>query len=60
MKKCLGKWLSQINGVRYLFNNNNDIDFCFRLCAKGYKIICTPNAKLFHFESASRRREVES
>lgn len=48
-----------INGVRYLFNNNNDIDFCFRLHAKGYKIICTLDAKLYHYESASRGLDVK-
>ena len=51
---------SQIKGVRYLFNNNNDIDFCFRLRAKGYKIICTPNAKLYHYESASRKSDIKN
>ncbi len=53
-------FLGQINGVRYLFNNNNDIDFCFRLREKGYKIICTPNAKLFHHESASRGLDIKN
>ncbi|MFC6790342.1 glycosyltransferase [Methylobacterium komagatae] len=32
----------------------NDVDFCLRLGARGYKTIWTPAAELFHFESVSR------
>lgn len=32
----------------------NDIDYCLNLRKEGYKIIYTPYAKLFHFESKSR------
>ncbi|WP_412759957.1 glycosyltransferase family 2 protein [Methylobacterium litchii] len=32
----------------------NDVDFCLRLGAKGWKTIWTPEAELFHFESVSR------
>ena len=32
----------------------NDVDFCLRLGAKGWKTVWTPEAELFHFESVSR------
>jgi GT2 family glycosyltransferase len=35
----------------------NDIDFCLRLRAAGYRIIWTPFAELIHHESASRGYE---
>src|SRR3546814_12738544 len=35
----------------------NDIDFCLRLGAAGYRNIWTPFAELYHHESASRGRD---
>jgi GT2 family glycosyltransferase len=35
----------------------SDVDFCVRLRARGYRIIYTPYAELYHFESASRGLE---
>lgn len=35
----------------------NDVDFCLRLRARGYRIIYTPYAELRHWESASRGLE---
>ncbi|MCH8814209.1 MAG: glycosyltransferase [Chloroflexi bacterium] len=32
----------------------NDVDFCLRARKKGYQIVYTPHAQLYHFESASR------
>lgn len=32
----------------------NDVDYCLRLRQKGYLIVYTPYAKLYHFESISR------
>jgi glycosyltransferase involved in cell wall biosynthesis len=32
----------------------NDVDFCVRVRKAGYKILWTPHAELYHFESASR------
>ena len=32
----------------------NDVDFCLRLRAKGYSIVWTPYAELYHRESATR------
>lgn len=38
----------------------NDIDFCLRLRAAGYRIVYTPYASLYHFEGSSiARREVD-
>ncbi len=34
----------------------NDVDFCLKLRHAGYLIVYTPFAKLYHHESASRRR----
>jgi O-antigen biosynthesis protein len=35
----------------------NDIDFCLKLRAQGYRIIYTPEAELYHHEHASRGSE---
>lgn len=32
----------------------NDVDFCLRVKMKGYRIIFSPHAELYHFESLSR------
>ena len=32
----------------------NDVDFCLRVVQAGYRIVYTPYAELYHFESASR------
>ena len=32
----------------------NDVDFCLRLRAAGFRNVWTPNAELFHYESKSR------
>jgi cellulose synthase/poly-beta-1,6-N-acetylglucosamine synthase-like glycosyltransferase len=38
----------------------NDVDFCLRLRAAGYRIVFTPYAELVHHESASFGRRVQS
>lgn len=35
----------------------NDVDFCLRLCAAGYRNVWTPFAELFHYESKTRGYE---
>jgi O-antigen biosynthesis protein len=35
----------------------NDVDLCLRIRSKGYRVLYTPYAELFHFESASRGYE---
>lgn len=37
----------------------NDVDYCLKLKERGFKIIWTPEAKLFHYESASRKSDVD-
>lgn len=37
----------------------NDCDFAFKVLERNYRIIWTPHAKLFHFETASRPDHVE-
>lgn len=35
-------------------NNYNDVDFSLKLRAAGYRVVVTPHARLYHFESVSR------
>jgi GT2 family glycosyltransferase len=35
----------------------NDIDFCLKLRAAGYRNVMVPRARLFHYESKSRGRD---
>jgi O-antigen biosynthesis protein len=37
----------------------NDVDLCLKMRRAGYLIVYTPFARLYHHESASRRRSVE-
>ena len=39
--------------------NYNDVDFGFKIVQSGLRIIWTPDAELFHFESKSRRTVVD-
>lgn len=36
----------------------NDIDLCLRIREKGYRIVWTPHAELYHHESASRGKDL--
>lgn len=36
----------------------NDIDLCLKLGEKGYRIVYTPHAELYHFERSSSSRDV--
>ncbi len=38
-------------------NAYNDVDFCLRLAERGFRILWTPHAELYHHESASRGYE---
>jgi GT2 family glycosyltransferase len=35
-------------------SNYNDVDFCLKVRHRGYRVVCTPAAELYHFESSSR------
>jgi GT2 family glycosyltransferase len=37
----------------------NDIDWCLRIVQKGYRIVYTPYAELYHFEGLSNNRRVQ-
>ncbi len=39
--------------------NYNDVDFCFKVRAAGRSVVCTPLAKLHHYESSSRGHALE-
>jgi GT2 family glycosyltransferase len=38
----------------------NDVDLCLKMRRAGYLVVYTPFAKLYHHESASRRRTIEA
>lgn len=38
--------------------NFNDVDFCFKVLEAGYRIVWTPMARLYHFESMTRVQNV--
>ena len=38
----------------------NDVDFCLRVRAQGFRIVWTPYAELIHHESATRGFDVDS
>ncbi len=37
----------------------NDVDFCLRVIQKGYRIVYTPYAELYHFEGTSIKRKTQ-
>lgn len=45
----------EVGGLSPRFPSNyNDVDFCLKLRQQGYRIVVTPHARLYHFESISR------
>jgi GT2 family glycosyltransferase len=38
----------------HLAVTNNDLDFCLRVRARGWRVVCTPRAELYHHDAASR------
>lgn len=45
----------QVGGLSLAFPlNYNDVDYGLKLHASGYRVLCTPEARLRHFESSSR------
>jgi len=46
---------AEVGGFSLDFPNNyNDVDFSLKLRAAGYRIIVSPHARLYHFESVTR------
>ena len=39
--------------------NFNDIDYCLRVGALGYKVVYEPRSEIYHFESASRDPQIQ-
>jgi GT2 family glycosyltransferase len=35
----------------------NDVDLCLQILSHGYRIVCTPDAQLYHYESKTRGAE---
>jgi GT2 family glycosyltransferase len=49
-----------VGGLSVQFPNCfNDVDFAFKILEAGYRIIWTPHARLYHFESVSRDSTVD-
>jgi GT2 family glycosyltransferase len=42
---------------KYLKVAFNDVDYCLRLRAAGYRVVWTPHAELYHHESVSRGKD---
>ncbi|OIO01408.1 MAG: hypothetical protein AUJ49_07685 [Desulfovibrionaceae bacterium CG1_02_65_16] len=52
---------NQVDGLdESLPESYNDVDFCLRVRAAGYRNVWTPYAELFHHESASRRARAQN
>ena len=42
-----------------LATDYNDVDFCLRVIQRGYRIVYTPYAELYHFEGTSIKRKAQ-
>jgi len=50
----------EVGGFSPAFPNNyNDVDLCAKVRASGRRVIVTPHARLYHFESVSRDASVD-
>lgn len=59
---CLVTWRNlyqQLGGLdeKHLQVAFNDVDYCLRVRAAGYRVIWTPHAELYHHESVSRGKD---
>ena len=51
---------NEVGGLSLQFPNCfNDVDLGFKILNAGYRIIWTPHAEIFHFESASRESAIK-
>jgi GT2 family glycosyltransferase len=49
----------EVGGLSQHFPLNfNDIDYCLKLQAQGYRVVLDPDTQLYHFESSSRSSDV--
>lgn len=39
--------------------NYNDVDYCLKVRAAGRRVLCTPFARLYHYESSSREAQID-
>ncbi len=52
------EFFDQMGGFDEFFRvDYNDIDFCLRCVAKGYRVVYTPYARLYHFHNSSFNRQ---
>lgn len=57
---CRRAVYDEVGGLSVTFPNCfNDVDFAFKILEKGYRILWTPFARLYHFESATRDATVD-
>ena len=52
---CRAEVFDEVGGFSLEFPNNyNDVDLCMKIRSLGRRVVVTPHARLFHFESVSR------
>jgi glycosyltransferase involved in cell wall biosynthesis len=52
---CRAEVFDQVGGFSpELPGNYNDVDFCMKVRSQGYRVVVSPHASLYHFESATR------
>lgn len=57
---CRREVYEEVGGLSITFPNCfNDVDFAYKILERGYRILWTPFAKLYHFESVTRDATVD-
>ena len=52
---CRAEVFDRVGGFSLEFPGNyNDVDFCMKVRSEGFRVVVTPHASLYHFESATR------
>ena len=46
--------------TEHLAVTNNDLDLCLRVRARGWRVVCTPRAELYHLDAASRGSDLSA
>ena len=58
---CRAEVFDEVGGFSREFPGNyQDVDFCMKVRASGRRVVVTPHARLYHFESMSRDPSVSS